>query len=229
MVATAVGSRLWRAWLTWRFHLWQRRRHRRLVIEQVEGRPLVILPDVFNPTLFFSSALLARALPGLVRPGDRVLDMGTGSGIQAIAAASLGAQVVAVDIMPEAARCARINVLLTHVDARVEVRQGDLFAPVAGERFDLILFNPPFYQGEPAEPWEQAWRSAGVLDRFASGLPAVLTAGGRAILAVSSVAVDFVTTARRHGIQSRLVAERRLPGERLMILEWIPDGRSQPA
>ena len=77
-----------------------------------------------------------------------VLDMGTGSGIAAIAAARRGARVVAVDISTEAVRCARINVLLNRVDDRVEIRCGDLFEPVQGERFDLVLFNPPFYAGQ---------------------------------------------------------------------------------
>jgi methylase of polypeptide subunit release factors len=130
---------------------------------------------------------------------------------------------MAVDIMPQAARCARINTLLNGVDSRVEVREGDLFAPAAGKRFDLVLFNPPFYRGEPGEMWENAWRSAGVLDRFASGLTDALAPGGRAILAVSSATADLTETAHRHGIESRLLAERRLPGERLMILEWTPE------
>src|SRR5947209_1879486 len=127
MVATA-GSRLWRVWLAWRFRFWQRRRHRRLVLERVQGHPLVVLPETFNPSLFFSSELLAGVLPSVVMPGARILDMGTGTGIQALVAASLGAHVVAVDLVPDACRCARINALLNRCECQTDVRQGDLFA-----------------------------------------------------------------------------------------------------
>ncbi len=58
-------------------------------------------------------------------------------------------RVVAVDINPAAVRCAQINALLNQLEQRIEVRRGDLFAPVAGERFDLVLFNPPFLRGAP--------------------------------------------------------------------------------
>ena len=73
--------------------------------------------------------------------------MGTGSGVCAVFAARHAHRVVAVDINPGAVRCAALNALLNHVEARIEVRQGDLFAPVARERFDLVLFNPPFFVG----------------------------------------------------------------------------------
>ena len=78
-----------------------------------------------------------------------MLDLGTGSGVGAVFAAQWAGQVVAVDVNPAAVRCARINVLLHGVEDRVDVLQGDLFEPVAGERFDVILFNPPYFPGQP--------------------------------------------------------------------------------
>jgi methylase of polypeptide subunit release factors len=168
------------------------RRYRRLVLERVDGVPLVIFPDVFNPVLLRSGVFLARNLPAPVpsnapdstRP--RALDMGTGSGIGAIFAARLGYQVVGVDLNPEAVRCARINVLLNDLDALVEIRPGDLFAPVAGERFDLVTFNPPFFRGVPSDPLDRAWRATDVIERFAGGLGQVLRPGGQARIVLSS-------------------------------------------
>ena len=61
----------------------------------------------------------------------------------------MGYHVTAVDINPDAVRCARINALQHHLETCIEVRQGDLFEPVQGERFDLVLFNPPFFRGQP--------------------------------------------------------------------------------
>lgn len=182
---------MWRAWLRLR-HQVIGRRYRRLVIERVDGVPLVILPDVFNPVLLRSGVFLARNLPAPVRsatPGSlrpRALDVGTGSGINAIFAARLGYQVVGVDLNPEAVRCARINVLLNDLGGLVEIRPGDLFGPVAGERFDLVTFNPPFYRGVPSDRLDQAWRAPDVIERFASGLDQVLSPGGQARIVLSS-------------------------------------------
>ena len=102
-----------------------RRRVGRLVCEEVEGIPLIVLPTVFNAAVFGSSDVLVRALRthagacGAVR--GRLLDMGTGTGIGAIAAAQLGYEVVAVDLNPDAVRCARINALQHRLEKRFAV------------------------------------------------------------------------------------------------------------
>lgn len=226
-VRTPVHA-LWRQWLIWRFRLFQAHRHRRLTLEHIGDLPLLILPEVFNPTLFSTSeALIARLDELGIRPGMTVLDMGTGSGSAAIAAARLGARVVAVDISPEAVRCAQINVLLNRVDHQVEVRSGDLFAPVRGERFDLILFNPPFYAGRVRALWEHAWRSEDVLDRFARDLADHLTPAGRGVLIVSSTTVGVNDAVARHCIRSRMVWQRAMMNERLMVLEWTVPASSE--
>jgi protein-L-isoaspartate O-methyltransferase len=71
------------------------------------------------------------------------LDVGTGSGIQAIWAARHCERVVAVDINPRALNLAAFNARLNDVE-NVEFRQGNLLEPVAGERFDLIVSNAPY-------------------------------------------------------------------------------------
>jgi release factor glutamine methyltransferase len=144
---------------------------------------------VFNPTVFLSSALLVRTLAKFASPTaatGHALDLGTGSGVGAVFAARHGYRVTAVDINPEAVRCARINTLLNHLEERIEVREGDLFAPVQGETFDLVLFNPPFFRGKPKDNLDKAWRATDVLERFAAGLPAALTPEGRALIVLSS-------------------------------------------
>ena len=133
------------------------------------------------------SVLLAEAVP--VRADERVLDLCTGSGIQALQVAPRAGAVTAVDIGPRAAAMARINAALN--DARnVEVRCGDLYRPVAGERFDLIIANPPFV---PARSRGPAYHSGGprgdrVLRRVVEGWEAHLRPGGRAV-AISHLAV----------------------------------------
>src|SRR6185436_9763279 len=168
-----------------------RRRLGRVILEEVDGVPLIILPEVFNPVVFRTGTVLARtvATSPWAQPrseGSRALDLGTGSGVGAVFAARRGYQVVAVDLNPEAVRCARLNALLHRLEDRIEARQGDLFAPVAGEAFDLVLFNPPFFRGAPRSSVDLAWRGTDVLERFAAGLPAVLAPGGVALLLLST-------------------------------------------
>jgi release factor glutamine methyltransferase len=87
------------------------------------------------------SSLELAALLGDCR-GRSVLDLGCGTGLFAIAAARAGARDVwATDVDPRAAECAGRNALRNGADVRVA--RGDLFDPVAGRSFDLIVTNPP--------------------------------------------------------------------------------------
>lgn len=176
------------------------RRVGKLVLEQIEGIQLLVLPDVFNPAVFRTSPVLIEAVKTHVRAGMRVLDLGTGTGVAAIAAAAAGAHVTAVDINPEAVRCARINVLLNRVESRVDVRQGDLFTPVAGIRFDLVVCNPPFFSGKPKSARDAAWRSEDFLERFGGGLDDVLDRSGFALMVFSNHADE-------HGLMDGLGAQ----------------------
>jgi methylase of polypeptide subunit release factors len=76
-------------------------------------------------------------------PVRRVLDLGTGCGIQAMHARRFADEVVATDISSRALAIARFNAQLNGVDG-IDFRLGSLFEPVAGERFDRIVSNPPF-------------------------------------------------------------------------------------
>ena len=161
---------------------------------KVAGLRLCVLRGVFNPALHFSSGVLAAYLknPGAVAQGDRVLDLGTGTGVIALTAALSGAQrVVATDINPEAVRCARINVERYGLERVVLVQEGDMFATVAGEKFDLVLCNPPYFRGEPASMAERAFRAGPGLEwiaRFAHQLHDHLSPAGGAIISLGDAA-----------------------------------------
>jgi len=96
------------------------------------------VPDAVQPpkagSLFFCRSLV-------VRSGQRVLEIGGGLGLAAVLAAKAGATVVATDILPEAVEVMRANAALNGVV--VDARIGDCYAPVAGERFDLVCTNAP--------------------------------------------------------------------------------------
>ena len=96
---------------------------------------------------FDTEALCEEALK-YIRPGGRTLDLCTGSGALAIAIKKLrpGAEVTASDVSRDALALARENAQT--LDAAVRFVQGDLFAPLAGERFDVIVSNPPYIPEE---------------------------------------------------------------------------------
>ena len=211
---------LWRLWLRCRFLLFQRHRLNRMVIEHVSGRSIVVLPQVFNPRLFRTGQFLSQTLnESLIQPRARVLDMGTGTGIGALLAAQWAANVDAVDINPEAARCARINALLHTMEDRIVVYEGDLFEPVHGRRYDVVLFNPPYFRGRPGDAFETAWRSDDVVERFAAALPDHLTPGGYALVVLSSDgdSETFLAAFRQNDFILDVVTRQNLINEVLTI------------
>jgi len=108
-----------------------------------------------------TTAMCLRALEEHVRPGASVLDIGTGSGILALAAAKLGAaRVLALDIDPQAVKAATENVAANGVAGVVEVREGPHEG--GGERYDVIVANI----------------SGLALERLAAAMAASLAAGG---------------------------------------------------
>ena len=179
----------------------------------------MVLPDVFNPKLLRSGAFLISQLrrPELLKPGQRVLDLGSGSGACGLAAARRGCRVVAVDINPSAVRCTRVNALLNMLD--VDVRHGDLFAPVAEERFDVVLFNPPYYRGVARDDLDHAWRSPDVPERFAAQLAAHLTPDGRALVVLSSDGEPdvFLSRLSQQDLQHAIVARHDFINEVMTV------------
>lgn len=195
-------------------------RYDEFVVEHVQGIPILVTPSVFNPKRLRTGEFFASQLDSSrIGPEATVLDMGTGSGVCAVFAARYARRVVALDINAAAVRCARVNALLNHVDDRIDVRHGDLFDAVAEERFDLVLFNPPFLAGEARNDRDRAWRANGLGERFAAGLGLHLKPGGRALLLLSTFgdARIFLEPLRRRGHAVEPLAERRYFGERLTL------------
>jgi methylase of polypeptide subunit release factors len=100
----------------------------------------------YTPTASWLAALTPR------RRFARALDIGTGSGAQALLAARHSDQVIATDLNPRAVAFTALNAALNGID-NLEVRLGSLFEPVAGETFDLITCNAP-YVVSPEDQWQ---------------------------------------------------------------------------
>lgn len=213
-----MKQQLWKFFLAARFGLFQRHRYRSLVIEYVHGVPFVVLPEVFNPGLFPTGEFLAEQYPKLPA-GASVLDMGTGSGIGAVLSARYAGRVKAVDINPAAVRCATINALLNHVEDQVCAQQSDLFETLNGEKFDVVLFNPPFFRGKPKDAEDHAWRGMDVVERFAAQLANHLKPNGYAlvILSTNGETPAFLQAFRENNLIVEVVAERDIISETLTV------------
>ena len=125
-----------------------------------------------------------------VAPGERVLEIGAGLGLAAVLAAKAGARVVATDVVPQAVEIVRANAALNGVT--VDARVGDCYAPVAGERFDLICTNPPQMPTPPGRERDDAVAAAdngghdgwALLDRVIAGAASHLGPRGRLVFSI---------------------------------------------
>ncbi len=116
------------------------------VLDRFDGLRLVCdPPDADRPDLVQGATAAARTLAGLLvrRPVRTALDLGTGCGVLALTMARHAERVVATDVNPRALAFARRSAQLNRI-ANVEWRRGDWYAPVRGQRFELIACNPPY-------------------------------------------------------------------------------------
>ncbi|MFD4624953.1 HemK2/MTQ2 family protein methyltransferase [Streptomyces sp. NPDC058475] len=175
----------------------------------------VTLPGVYTPQ--DDTDLLVRLLHDeRLPPHAEVLDVGTGTGVVALAAARLGARVTAIDISWRAALNAKVNALPARLPIRV--RRGDLLAPVTGRSFDLVLSNPPYVPAPaPACPrrgagraWDAGHDGRLVLDRICQDAPGLLKLGGVLLLVQSELSgpEESLRRLRAAGLRADIVEHR---------------------
>ena len=173
---------------------------------------LRVLPGVFRPRSDAQLAARALAHHCLVEGAD-VLDLFTGSGVLAISAARLGARsVTAVDLSRRAQLTTRWNARRNGVTLRA--LHGDLFAPVSGRRFDVIVANPPYLPAGDELPrrgaaraWEGGHDGRVLVDRLIDGALGHLRDEGMLVIVQSSLTGEAKTLQR--------LAERGLSAEAL--------------
>lgn len=158
------------------------------------GLTLKVPAEVMTPCPV--SHLLGAQIADEVNEGDRVLDMGTGSGSLGIVAAVKGKarEVLAVDINPHAVEAARANAVRNGVGDRVVTRQSDVFSAVDGA-FDLIIFNPPFQWFAARDVADAAMtdENYGALTTFFAQAREHLTENGRMVIFFSTMGdVDYL-------------------------------------
>lgn len=149
------------------------------------GRTFVVPPNVhmINPM----SDLIGNSILRNVKCNDRVLDMGTGCGVNAILAASVSNDVVAVDVNPIAIEAAHENACRNGVENGIAFYVSDLFRSVKGE-FDIIIFDPPFRWFKPRETCEVATTDENykTLTRFFEEIRNYLKKDGRLLICFGS-------------------------------------------
>ena len=168
--------------------------------------------------------LLLDAARVEVKAGDRVLEIGTGSGLIAAELAQVTG-VVATDINPHAVLCAR--------QKGVDVVQSDLFCGIRS-MFDLIVFNPPYLPTQPEEridDWLEHALDGGptgrvVIERFAGQAGRVLAPGGRILLLISSLTglPEVRDLFFNHGFISEILLKKNVEDETLYVLKIVRKG-----
>ena len=169
---------------------------------------------------------------------DLALDLGTGCGIQALHAARFAAKVIATDISERALSFARFNSSLNGV-TNIEFRIGNLFEPVTGLRFDLIVSNPPFVitpRGSSIPEYE--YRAGGmvgdgIVSAVIAGLELALAPGGIAQLLGNWEYTETDGLERVRGWLSSTgldawAVERERQNVDLYAETWIRDGGTKP-
>jgi len=175
---------------------------------------IVVFPGVLRPPsdAALLGGVMARDGSGL--RGREVLDLCSGTGILGLTAARLGAQATAVDISRRAVLNARLNARLNRLE--LTALRGDLFEPVDGRRFDLIVSNPPYIPAPPgseprgaARAWDAGPDGRVFLDRICDRAADHLRSDGRILLVHSSLASPEESGRRlaAAGLATRIVAE----------------------
>ena len=173
-------------------------------------------PEVYPPS--DDSILLIESLD--VVPGEKVLEVGCGSGVVSIHCAKNGCDVTAVDVNPRAVELARRNAGANGAD--IPVFESDVYGNVDGV-FDTIVFNLPYLpvdeEGLLAKAWSGGPDGLGPLPRLLEGAPDHLIPGGRVVVVVSSLTEPRALEEALEGYEVRTIGEQRLFFERLSVLE----------
>ncbi len=173
-------------------------------------------PDVYPPSE--DSQLLIESLK--VRDGERILEIGCGSGVVSIHCARNGCLVTSGDINPKAVELTRKNAADNGVD--INVVETDVYSDISG-RFDTILFNLPYLpvdeEGLLAKSWSGGPDGLGPLPELLEGAPEHLLEGGRVVVAISSLMDTQALWDLLDGYDVTNIGELKLFFEKLAVLE----------
>ena len=201
-------------------------KRQRTQVARAAGFRLIVRPTVFHPRYFLTSEFFASYIARMDLSGKRVVDVGTGSGILALAAARAGAaSVVALDINPNAARSASDNAQANGLGERVTAVCSNLLSALAPRpTFDVILSSPPSFPGEPLDLADRAWHAGPHYRDIAALFEQArerLAPGGRCYVLLSSDSdLEYLgELIERARFRARVVDERSILVESFILYE----------
>jgi release factor glutamine methyltransferase len=162
------------------------------------------------------SFLLQEQVKLEVKQDDKVLDIGTGSGIQALTALETSKDITASDINPECLENLKIKTI-----------KSDLFENIQ-EKFDLIIFNPPYLPKDPNEPKDSALATTGgkkgneIIKKFLQQAKSHLTEKGRILLLYSSLSGDIPKIVKELSYNLEILSKASFFMEELFVAKIIP-------
>jgi len=168
------------------------------------------------------SELLAEAIEKQELKGKKCLDMGCGSGLLSILIGKNDAIVTAADINLEAVKAARENA--AHNKTELHAVYSDLFSNIK-EKFDLIVFNPPYLPGEDSERKELAYYGGKdgreTIKRFLVQAKKFMKTGGKIFLLISTLTGEKEVTniAHENGYIVKETARKKVPWEEIIVME----------
>jgi release factor glutamine methyltransferase len=160
------------------------------------------------------SYLLQKQVRKFSKKGMKVLDVGTGSGIQAQTAKERGAEVLALDINPECVdhcKKLKINTILSNLFENIK------------DKFDLIIFNPPYLPEEPLEPEDSRLATTGgkkgneILEQFLKEVKEYLNKEGKVLILFSSLTPDVDKIIKKNNLKFEKLSEEKIPFEKLFV------------
>ncbi len=180
---------------------------------------LKVFPHVYEPRE--DSYLMLSAVN--CEKGERVLDMGCGTGIIAIKAALQGAKVLAIDVNKLAAKNALYNARLNGV--KVKILVSDLFSAINTKtEFDKIFFNPPYIAEEPSDIYSLSWaagKNMEIVLRFLEDVRNFLSENGKCYIIVSTLGKPgkVLKAIEKQGFSFRVIASERFFFEEIKLVE----------
>ncbi|MBR3476701.1 MAG: methyltransferase [Candidatus Methanomethylophilaceae archaeon] len=173
-------------------------------------------PDVYPPS--DDSILLIESLD--VKQGEKVLEVGCGSGIVSIHCALNGCTVTSGDINPKAVELTRRNFKANRLSS--DVVETDVYSAIEG-RFDTIVFNLPYLpvdeEGLLAKAWSGGPDGLGPLPKLLEEAPEHLNKGGRVVVVVSSLMDGAALHELLDQYDYRVIGESRMFFEKLSVVE----------
>ena len=185
-------------------------------------------PEVYEPAE--DTFLLLESIQ--IKPGDKVLEIGTGCGLISLQCASLGANVVCTDINPYALALTKRNYIKnkSFIKGGFEIRKSDLFSKIKDdEKFDVIIFNPPYLPTKKNElvggsGWFDIATNGGIdglslTKKFIEGLKKYINDNGKAYFVFSSLSnrkkIDLYLS--KYRLKAKIVSDCRFNDETIFV------------